>query len=551
METIVTRTNHAGAPTYERSLREQVVQVLTTSTLGNTFYVTGEQLRQETLEVLTQARRECPAFLARALVWARNHGMMRKVPILGLVVLSAGGGATKQLFERVFPLVIKTPDDLREFIRECIEGKIPGRKGLGGMTVPVVRAWLAGISPYHALKYSSAVSKGVTLRDAIRMSHPKPQSAEIAETFAWLVRGKSGLGENQDTLPQIRAFEALKQATTEEEQVRLVRDGKLPFEVVVPVAKPSTAVWSELLTHAPYMNLLRNLVTFTRHGVFKEEAHVQHAVEKLTDPQAVRHSKVLPFRFFNAWKEYSKVEGFEPRIADAIRKACEISFENISSFGQRTVCVAPDVSGSMSDEISDKGTTRYIDVAGIFAGALMKRIEGRGIVLPFEGHVVTNTGLSFRDDVLVTSEKLASIGGGSTAVGAPIQYLLDRKISVDVFIGITDNVDWCYGADGHGVRGSFLDLWHSYRKEVNPNAKAFLITIAPYRDAVAPAGEKGVHFIYGWSDQVLQYISLTLETGGSQVQAIEQMSLPDLQSLATPREIGRADSLSDCAKPGE
>jgi 60 kDa SS-A/Ro ribonucleoprotein len=541
METIVTRTNHAGATTYERSLREQVVQVLTTSTLGDTFYVTGEKLRQETLEVLTQARRECPAFLARALVWARNHGMMRKVPILGLVVLSAGGGATKRLFEQVFPLVILTPDDLREFIRECIEGTIPGRKGLGGMTVLSVRAWLASISEYHALKYSSAVSKDVTLRDAIRMSHPKPQSAEIAETFAWLVRGKDGLGANPDLLPQIRAFEALKRAATEEEQVRLVRDGKLPFEVVLPVAKPTTAVWSELLLHAPYMNLLRNLVTFTRHGVFKEESHVQHAVSRLTDPQAVRHSRVLPFRFFNAWKMYSEVEGFEPRIADAIRQACELSFENISSFGERTVCVAPDVSGSMSSRVSDKGTTRCVDIAGIFAGALMKRIEGRGIVLPFEERVITKTSLSFRDDVLVTSGKIARIGGGGTAVGAPIQYLLDRKIKVDVFIGITDNVDWCYGAGGREVRGSFLSLWRSYRKEVNPNAKAFLVTIAPYRDAVAPSREKGVHFIYGWSDQVLQYISLSLESGGSQVQAIEQMQLPDLQSLAAPRETGHAE----------
>jgi 60 kDa SS-A/Ro ribonucleoprotein len=235
---------------------------------------------------------------------------------------------------------------------------------------------------------------------------------------------------------------------------------------------------------------------------------------------------VLPLRFFNAWNEYREVDGFEPRIADAIRNACEISFANIPSFGERTVCVAPDVSSSMSSAVSNKGITRCIDIAGIFAGALMKRIEGRGIVLPFESHVVTHAGLSFRDDVLVTAEKLARIHGGGTAVGAPIEYLLDRKINVDVFIGITDNEDWAYGSDGgYHVRGSFLSLWQSYRKEVNPNAKAFLVTITPYRDAVAPKGEKGVRFIYGWSDRVLEYISLSLNEGTSQVQAIEAMSL--------------------------
>jgi 60 kDa SS-A/Ro ribonucleoprotein len=523
-------TNHAGGVTYERTLREQVLQVLSTSTLGDTFYVSREEIRKETLEVIIQARHECPAFLARALVWARSEGMMRKVPILGLVALSAGGAATKALFEQVFPHVIKTPDDLREFIRESIEGKIAGRKGLGGMTVPLVQAWLASMSEYHALKYGSVVSKGVTIRDAIRMSHPKPVSAESTEIFAWLVRGKKGLGENQNLLPQIRSYESLKVAATEEEQVRLIRDGRLPFEVVLPAIKPTKAIWSELLMHAPYTNLLRNLVTFTRHGVFQEERYVEHAVKKLTDPQAVRHSYVLPFQFFNAWKEYSKVVGFEPRIADAVRQACEISFVNIPSFGDLAVCVAPDVSGSMSSvPVSDKGTAHCIDIAGIYAGALMKRIEGRGLVLPFEQRVITDTSLSFRDDILVTAEKLASIGGGGTAVGAPIQYLLDRKISVDVFIGITDNEDWCHGKnDGYSIRGSFLSMWRSYRKEVNPNAQAFLITIAPYREAVAPRGEKGVRFIYGWSDQVLKYIALSLKQGETQVQAIEKMSLKDL-----------------------
>jgi hypothetical protein len=43
-------------------------------------------------------------------------------------------------------------------------------------------------------------------------------------------------------------------------------------------------------------------------------------------------------------------------------------------------------------------------------------------------------------------------GGGSTAVGAPIQYLLDRKIKTDVFIGITDNEEWAYGSGHNCVR---------------------------------------------------------------------------------------------------
>jgi hypothetical protein len=51
------------------------------------------------------------------------------------------------------------------------------------------------------------------------------------------------------------------------------------------------------------------------------------------------------------------------------------------------------------------------------------------------------------------------------------------------------------------------------------------VTVAPYNDAVAPAGEPGIRFIYGWSEKVLNYIGLALESGETQVQAIEKMEL--------------------------
>lgn len=530
--------NRAGAPSFRRSLKEQVLAVLTTGTLGNTFYATRDELAEEAVEVLTEMRNVDSAFLARALVYAREEGLMKTLPILGLVILSAGGGRTKEHFEAAFPRVIKTPDDLRSFVEICSSGTIRGRKGLGGMTVAPVREWLCGMSEYHATKYGSAASSSVTLRDIIRMSHPRPATPECAERFGWLVRGREKLGSDTALNPQIRALEALKQASTESEAIALIREGRLPYEVVVPSLKATTpAIWAELLRQAPYMNHLRSLVTFTRHGVFADEAHVRYAVEKLTAPRAVERSKVLPFRFFDAWTQYVAIEAADARIADALREALELSFANMPSFGSRTVAVAPDVSGSMDDAISDKGTTRFVDIAGIMSGALLKRVEERALLLPFDTRVHPANDYSARDDVMVTAGKIASYGGGGTAVGTPIEHLLRRKTKVDVFIGITDNVDWAYGS-GYSCSGSFLDLWRQYRKEVNPDAQAFLVTIAPYRDAVAPAGERGVHFTYGWSDKVLRYISMKLEAGESQVERVERMDLGNLsgerQSLDSP-----------------
>jgi 60 kDa SS-A/Ro ribonucleoprotein len=531
--TIATRTttrnathlNREGAPAYCRTLREQVVQILTTGTTADTFYVSGQDLVKEALEVLSRARTEMPEFLARAVVYARNEGLMKSLPILGVAVLSGGGGLTKPLFEKAFPRVIQTPDDLREFVTLCKSGTVSGRKGLGGVARLVVREWLQNLSEYHAVKYGSSASREITLRDILRLAHPAPQSAALAERFGWLVKGRKGLGSDLELNRQIRSLEALKLAATEDEQLALIREGRLPYEVVVPSVKQTTpAIWGELLHQAPYFNLLRNLNTFTRNGVFESEENVRYAVEKLTNPRAVEHSKVLPFRFFDAWKAYCQNGQSDSRIADALREALELSFCNMPTLGDRTVAIGTDVSGSMGCSISEKSSTKFIDIAGIFTGALLKRIEGRAIPLPFDDRVHHDHGLSGRDDILVSASKIARYHGGSTAVGAPIEHLLRSRTNVDVFIGITDNVDWDYG-QGCYASGNFLNLWRRYRKEVNREAKAFLVTIAPYRDAVAPAGEPGVHYIYGWSDQVLKYIALRLETGSGQVEKISKMSL--------------------------
>ena len=516
--------NREGARSFPRDLREQVVDILTTGTLGSTFYASKEQIASEALEVLIRARNENPEFLARALVYARNEGFMKTLPVLGLVALS-GSRTSRAAFEAVFDRVILIPDDLRLFVALCRKGSIPGRKGLGGIAALAVKRWLGKMSEYHSVKYGSAVSAEVTLADIVRLSHPRPADAAASERFAWLASGESGLSSNASLNPQIRMLEILKSMPTLEAQLAVVKNSNLPYEVVVPSMKETnTEVWTALFDRAPYLNLLRNLVTFTRHGVFADQRKVGNAVARLTNRSAIERSKVLPFRFFDAWKKYTDTDGHDNRIADALRKALELSFVNLPSFGDRSVAIGSDVSGSMGTLVSDKGTARYIDIAGIFTGALLKRIENRAICLPFDGAVRSDLRLSGRDDILVTTDKMAKAFGGSTAVGAPIEYLLNRKIGVDVFVGITDNVDWAHG-DGYHCSASFLTLWRRYRKEVAPRCRAYLVTIAPYREAVAPSGEPGVCFIYGWSNRVLSYIALNAESGANQISAIEQMEL--------------------------
>jgi 60 kDa SS-A/Ro ribonucleoprotein len=517
-----TKLNKEGFPAFERSIEEDTMCVLMTNTLSNTFYVSEQELAKETVDVLTKMAEKDPEFLAKALVFARNQGLMRLAPIVGLVVLSAFDKSEKKTaFRKVFHHVVKTPDDLREFVAICRSKAV--RQGLGGEARDATKRWLQHMTEYHAVKYGSANSEGITLRDIIRMAHPRPVNDKQRELFGWVVKGWNDIGsEPSPTNPQVWAFEKLKRTENEAEIVSLIEKYRLTWEVVVPSVKKMTpAIWRALLKDMPYMALLRNLNTLERHGVFKSDAKtvVNEVATRLADPEQVRRSKQLPFRFFNAFKSFTGNQA----VRDALVEALEQSFVSVPELAGR-VCIANDISGSMGSRVSDKGETRYCDIAGLLGAALFKKCDDV-VLLPFDSSVY-QINVSRKSTIMDIAEKVGLAKGG-TDLSAPVNELLYSKNKVDVFIGITDNMDWA----GEG----FLTAWERYKKLVNPNAKAFLIRIDPYNgEYVAPEGYQDVHFIFGWNDSVLKYISMALQKGISQVEDIRKM---DLNKLDIKKEV--------------
>jgi 60 kDa SS-A/Ro ribonucleoprotein len=538
--------NHEGQPAFERGVYERTIQVLMTNTMEGTFYANQETIARETYEALTEMAQEDPEFLAKALVYARNEGLLQLVPVVGATILSTI--EDKSWFKKVFPRIIATPDNLRSFVKVCKSGKY--RKGLGGVATDAVREWLGNLSEYHAVKYSGdaksqknpdgTVENKFSLRDMIVLTHPKPDSPEMAERYAWLVKGV----EDPETMvqnPKIKAFEELKRATTDEERIARIKDGGLPWEVVIPaVPKMTPELWEAMMSQMPYMALLRNINNLRKYQVLDSDANVEYLCNRLTDRAAIAKAKILPFRFYEAYlayagrrpknkgwrRSYSQLEAapgeVDSRITAALEEALEASFVNLPALPGK-LAIASDVSGSMFSPINAKGSTQYIDICGVFTGALLKKAEGRVHALPFTHNVLPND-LSGEDRIMKVAEELVAIGGGGTALGAPLQELLRTGQSVDAFIGITDNEDWAYGGE-FDTSGSFLNLWRQYRKQVNPEAQAFLIRIDPYSNAVAPEGEPNTHFIYGWSDSVPSYISQIMQGKESQVEEVMAMEL--------------------------
>lgn len=540
--------NAEGAPAYHRELKEQVVQALTTNMLGDTFYANKAELTAQTLETLGKMRDADPEFLAKALIYARNEGYLQEAPITGLAVLSTA--ADKGPFQKAFNRIVQTPDNLMKFVAKVKNGTI--RQGLGGVALRAAKEWFKGLSEYHALKYSGnspsvmedghVVKNNYSLRDAILLARPAVADPAVNERLNWLVSRHHDL-ERLTNNPQLAAFEKLKRAETDDERMRLIEAGRTPWEVVIPtVPKMSPELWQALMKQMPYLALLRNINTFERQGLLADDGVVEYLVSRLTDEKAIAKSKILPFRFYEAYKAYTDpqsgsgtryhrghpaeatAEAYLPdsRISAALEQALETSFVNLPEL-PGTIAIGSDVSGSMSSgTISEKSATRYIDICGVYTGALLKKATGRALAIPFETKVV-NANLSGQDRILQTTETLARIGGGGTAVGAPIEYLLEKDIKVDTFIGITDSEDWAYGG-GFYSQGSFLTNWRKYRERY-PEAQAYLITIAPYQEVMAPSAEPGIHYIYGWSDQVPAYIAKSVQGQESQIEAVEAIEL--------------------------
>lgn len=484
--------NYEGFPTYVHGLPDQARNFLRTGTLTGTFYVDARQLATEVIETLHRFAEADPMALAREAISARQDGYIRTLPLAALAVLS--GMPDKTAFRVAAPRIIRVPRDAAQFVNICKSGAIPNAGKFAGCRLAPVRAFCEELSEYHAVKGTQ--DRQMSLTDLVRLTHPVPTTEYMRELLGWLsghVRG-SDVRLNR----QVVALEALKRASDPHEQARLIAESRLPYEAVTAVVtRPALMVWTALLAQAPTFNLLRNLRTFSRHGVFAEERNVALAVAKLSRPDALREARVLPFQCYTAWKAYSAYGAADSRILAALSDAIEHSVGNLPLFNGR-VAIAPDVSGSMQGCFTNKeGTTSAAEVAGIFASGLFKRCPNAR-VLPFEYDVVPLS-LNPRDSVLTNAQAIASIGGGGTSLSAPVEKLLRERDKVDLFVGITDDEEWV----GH----RFKEAWTQYRAQVAPRARAVLVTVVPNPHRPVPETEPDVHFVHGWSDAVMRYVA--------------------------------------------
>lgn len=478
-------TNLEGHPAFERPPKEQLLQTLLTNTLAGTFYETKGALIDDTERVHTEALAD-PAFMEKALGYARNKGFMRTQPVYGLARLSAIQDSGP--FERAFPTVIKTPNDLVDFasIIKTLRG------GEGGRRIKRVAGnWLRdNLSEYWAIKYGSE-NKGYSLRDLFRAYHPMGNGSALIN---YVLRKGDGAG-----LPQIEAFERLKRATTDEEKVAAITAGRLPHEVATTFAGGSRKIWEAIVPNMPPFALLRNLATLERHGAL--DAARERIVAVFNDPIQIARSKIFPFRFLEASKHVQAAWA-----QDACRQALELSFGNAGQI-EGVTAVAVDVSVSMS---------HYLDMALILGISTVRR--AKALLFAFADRI-GEFQVSKVDSVLTQAGYLTrtagQVVGGGTNTAAVAQMLNDSRGKVDNLILITD--------EQQNAGNPFMNGIAEYRRRRNDKLKVFVLNVAPYtKNSLLDTSHPGNFYVYGMTEAALNFIAYASRGWGKFVEHVEK-----------------------------
>lgn len=526
--------NFDGYPAYNVSLSEQYVQMVMTNTVGNTYYMSDNELFEYSLALHEKMKDTNPKFMAKAITYARNRGFMRLQPIVGLAYLSLCND--KSYFHAAFDKVILTPNDLTDFV--TVIGNLRNGKGFGRTVKRAINNWLTnhrdqGLSQYHAIKYGGGEGTGKwTLSDIIRETHPIPKNSFQSDLFRYLTRK-----EVSSVLDQARAIEDLKilaQHRKEYDDIEftkraneLISRGRLPYEIVTGIIKPTHEIWESLMYQMPIFALVRHLNTLEAAGVFNNPSNVEHVVERLTNPDVIKNSKMLPFRFTTAYKNYNG----NRNIKEALNRALDLSLSNVDMLLGRNA-IFLDISSSMSGD--------YIEIGALLGISALKK-SNDAIFLCFNTALV-HPQIDMSDSVMTNVSRCVDLCGGGTNVGVSIEHLLgevgrsglsmfaskyradfprsertSRPIRVDNIIIITD--------EQQNAGTPVVQLFRKYRRMVNPDARLFIIDVAPYRPRMASDNEPGVAYFYGWNEAVLEALKYEIEGTGAHVAQINRVRL--------------------------
>lgn len=366
----------------------------------------------------------------------------------------------------------------------------------------------------YQLSKALSDSREVSLADCIKLLHPDEKKARVPKGFyADVIEGRVKFG-----------------GETKQVQSELAKSRNKNSKSTVADVKQS-------LDSSTVMAIVKNLVALHKAGVLNDREAVDSICKKLTDAKQVHSSRLLPFRFYSAWKEVNKLPtsyGVR-RVSDALVYALDLSVSNLAPIeGFNAILI--DRSGSMNEPVSSMSSMTATEIAVVLGAICFK--QGVGEVYVFANSCEKVEGISSASTVMDIIKQIMrySVGGGTYLDVAMKTIARDsiRGAKYDNLILLSDND--CYSSSGNSFRiggfgvGSADDTINSMIK--NGVIKKFYINnLLGNKFAIVNTDDFRKNLITGFSERIVETINIygALGRGASDIRVVIDRMVDNLK----------------------
>ena len=383
--------NLAGGGAWSQSAELELASLVLTSFVQDTFY---RDAAVATARLQELVRLVDPAFVARLALLARRQFHLRSIShVLAATLAEVVKG--ERWTRPVYRDLVVRADDITGILaaREVSYGLRPLpnslKRGLGDA--------LRLQTEYALAKYARGTRR-VRMVDAVNLCRPLETPAirslmtgTLASPDTW----EAALTDAGRRAEHHGDADALKAAEWE----RLVVEDRLG-----------------------YMALLRNLRNIAAHCSPEAQALV---AARIADPDRVRASRQLPFRFATALRALrdGRAALVEGPLGRAVAAALETAVDNVPAFPGRTL-VAVDTSGSMLGGWHWGERRAPIETATVFAAALAKKSDAD--VLLFDTEVQSLVVDRARPVAAIEQDIMSRVTGGGTDFHLVFRHARER-----------------------------------------------------------------------------------------------------------------------------
>ena len=487
VETSIVKTMEGGSGRTVNATDELTMTVLSGFMNTDAFY---EKNSAKIKRIQDLASKVPVDYAYKLAIAARNEFNLREAPVVLLAILTLAGNRIPQ---SVIRQVFLRGDEITEYIAAV--KALSRKKVVTKEAQRVASAVLNGLTERQALRYMGG-GKNWNLAQVIRVAHPQPQDAKTSALFRYIL-SKEAQGSHTAAWEALSVKEKLNLPFIQKSQGE--DDSKVSWER----ARSGGASWKSVYKDMGYMALLRNLRNLLQDGEISD-ADISDIVAKISDRDEVLKSKQLPFRFFSAHREISKLGGSikSRKVLRALEEALENSVSNAPTLEGKTLYIV-DNSGSMTfGQVSGMSELQYADVANVLGAIGALKDSADVVVFASQAKKLDTKGAGVFD--LISRIKETRVGGGTSinSVAQVVDVNAYDNVVILSDMQLADNASTLF----KGFKG-----------------KVFSVNLAGYTVDFELRNRSNVVNISGWSNVIFNLMSL--ESKGGIKKYIEGISL--------------------------